>query len=97
MSYGVKMPQVDKTSALARVRTFVVQNFLYANPEAPLGDSDQLLESGIVDSMGVVELMEFIQGEFGVTIPDDDITEANLGSLEAIANYVSSRCAAAMG
>ena len=82
---------MDQQDVLNRVRSFVRQNFLYASPEADLTDSEQLLEAGIVDSMGVVELLEFIQSEFGIVIPDDDITETNLGSLLAIAGYVSTR------
>jgi len=76
---------------LNRVREFVRQNFLYASPDAQLADSDQLLEAGVVDSMGVIEMLEFIQHEFGVTVPDEDVTEANLGSMSAIAAYVVAR------
>ncbi|MBE0591159.1 MAG: acyl carrier protein [Gemmatimonadales bacterium] len=88
MTHGAEVSQVDQLEVLNRVRGFVRENFLYASPHVQLADSDQLLAAGIVDSMGVIEMLEFLQQEFGLTIPDDDVTEANLGSLSAIAEYV---------
>jgi acyl carrier protein len=76
---------------LDRVRAFVRQTFMYAQPDAPLADDVLLLQRGVIDSMGVVELIEFIQSEFGIKVPDEDITEDHLGSLGAIADYVTSR------
>jgi acyl carrier protein len=76
---------------ISETRTFVVENFLYARPDYALGVDDSLLQAGIMDSMGVIELVEFVQTAFGVEVKDNDITEANLGSLSAIASYVSSR------
>ena len=76
---------------LDRVRSFVRQTFMYAQPDAPLADDVLLLQRGVIDSMGVVELIEFIQSEFGIKVPDEDITEDHLGSLGAIADYVTSR------
>ena len=56
-----------------------------------LAESDSLLGQGIIDSMGVIELVQFIQDTFGVTVEDEEITELNLGSLAAIARYVSEK------
>lgn len=70
------------------VREFITQNFLYMHPGYVLGDSDRFLERRILDSMAVMELVAFLRAEFGVRIPEQDILEANLGSLEAIAAYV---------
>ena len=47
-----------------------------------------LLESGILDSYGIVDLLTFIEGRFGLTIPDADITREKLGSIRKMANYV---------
>ncbi len=72
-----------------RVRRFLEENFLYMRPNFELGDDDRLLERGVVDSMGVAEMVTFLEDEFGVTTSDEDITEANLGSLNAIGRFVS--------
>lgn len=76
---------------MAVLRDFVRRSFLYAAPDAEIGADDPLLERGVIDSMGVVELIEFLQSEFGVTVADEDITEENLGSLRSIARYVVGR------
>jgi len=80
-----------RAQVVERVRAFVRETFMYAQPGAPLAEDTLLLAGGIIDSMGVVELIEFVQGEYGFTIPDEDITEDHLGSLGAIADYVVSR------
>jgi acyl carrier protein len=60
-------------------------------PSFELRDQDRLLERGVIDSMGVMELLVFLRNEFGVVVPDEDITEANLGTLADIARYVAAR------
>ena len=63
--------------------------FLYARPDFDLSPDLPLLERGVVDSTGVVELVEFLQDEFKIKVADDDITEENLGSIGAIARFVA--------
>lgn len=86
--------QLPEPQIRARVRLFLEENFLYMRPDFELGDDDRLLERGVVDSMGVAEMVTFLEDEFGVTTSDEDITEANLGSLNAIGRFVSQKRAA---
>jgi acyl carrier protein len=81
--------QTTSDDVLKRIRSYINENFLYMRPDLELNDDDALLKKGIVDSMGVGEILEFLSHEFGVTVDDDDITEENLGSVAAIARYVS--------
>ena len=74
-----------------RVRSFIEENFLYMRPDFVLGDDDRLLERGVVDSMGIVEMLTFIEDEFGVHTEDNEISEANLGSLTAIGRFVAGK------
>lgn len=73
------------------VRAFIVDNFLYMRPDFVLGDSDPLLERGVVDSMGVMEVLHFLEDRFQVVAADDEITEENLNSLDAIARFVTAK------
>lgn len=75
----------------AQMRAYIEENFLYLKPSTELGDGDDLLAMGILDSLGFVELVEEVQGRYGLAIADVDITEENFGSIEAIARYVQSR------
>ena len=75
----------------AQVRGFIEQEFLYMRPGVVIADSDSLMKKGVLDSMGVLEVMQFLTDTFGVTPADDEITEANIGSLEAIGAFVHAR------
>lgn len=76
---------------LNKTRAYLLENFLYAQPDFELNQEDSLLQKGVLDSMGVIEVLEFLQDEFGVQFEDDEITEENLGSLSAIAKYISTK------
>lgn len=73
---------------ISRVRAYVAENFLYMRKNFEFEDTDSLLGRGIIDSMGVIELLTFVQSEFGITIDDDEITEENFGTLWLIARFV---------
>ena len=75
------------------VRDYIVENFLFGDAGAMPADGESLLESGIIDSTGVLELVAFIEDRFGFTLADGDIVPANLDSLDAIAGFVAKRCA----
>ncbi len=81
------------TEASGEVRTemraYVEENFLYMHPGVELGDGDDFLALGVIDSLGFVELVEEVQTRYDVAIDDIEITEQNFGSLDAIADYVA--------
>jgi acyl carrier protein len=77
-----------------KIRSYLDENFLYMMPDLVLDDDDRLLERGVVDSMGIVELLTFIEDQFGVKPADDEISEANLGTIRAIVGFVSGKLAA---
>ena len=85
------MPQPLNDRVLEKVRGFITQNLLYARPDAEIAPHERLLERGIIDSMGVIELIQFLEAEFGVEISDEEITEQNLGSLAAISDFVGTK------
>lgn len=80
---------------IERTRAYITENFLYMRRDFRLDDNDSLLGSGIIDSMGVMEVILFLETEFGVEVADEDVTEENLGSIRAISNYVVARANAA--
>ena len=79
---------MTETAVITKVRAFIKENFLYMRPDFELAEDDRLLEERILDSMAVMELITFLKDEFGVSVPEQDIRESNLGSLRAIAAYV---------
>lgn len=82
---------MEHSEIVAAIRRYVTENFLYTRPDARLGDDDRLLESGVIDSMGVMELVGFLQDQFAIAVDERDITEEHFGSIGAIAGYVVRR------
>ena len=82
---------MDEAAILERARAYVLDTFLYMRPGFVLGNRDRLLQRGVIDSMGVLELIGFLRSEFDVVVADEDITEHNLGTLADIARYVAAK------
>jgi len=69
------------------VRRFILSNFFV--PEgSPLADDDPLLEHGVVDSTGVLEIIRFIEENYGIKLDDDEIVPENLGSIANITAFI---------
>jgi len=71
-----------------QIREFVTTNFYVADPKA-LEDSTSLLDQGIIDSTGVLEVIMFIESTFGLTVEDSEMLPENLDSIERIAAFVA--------
>ena len=72
----------------AEMRTFIEENFAYMRPDLEIGDDDDLLGLGLIDSLGFVELVEQVQARYNVRVDDIEITEDNFGSLNAIVGFI---------
>lgn len=73
------------------VRRFITENFPLGGSGFELGGGDSLLEAGVIDSVGVLELIEHLESSYGFQIPDADVLPENLDSIDAIALYVVRR------
>jgi acyl carrier protein len=71
------------------VRGFVVENFLYGASSDTLADDQSFLDTGIIDSTGVLELVGFLEREFGVAVEDDELTPTNLDSVTRLVSFVT--------
>jgi acyl carrier protein len=87
----VKKATPSRSEVAARTLSWVRENFLYTRPDWTLKEDDPLIGNGVIDSVGVLELIEFLQREFDVTMDEDEMTERNLGSLSAIAQFVRAK------
>lgn len=70
------------------IRDFIIENFLFGNRDAPLGNEDSLLQKGIIDSTGILEVVSFIEEKFMITVEDDDLVPQNLDSIRRLADFV---------
>jgi len=69
------------------IKTFIVNNFTFGD-ETMVTDTDSFLETGIIDSTGILELVEFLEKEFSITIEDDELIPENLESIEKIEKFL---------
>jgi acyl carrier protein len=69
-----------------RIRDFILTNF-YATE--PVSDDLSLVEAGIIDSTGTVELIRFLERDFHIQIPHEDLLPENLDTISRMAAYVA--------
>jgi acyl carrier protein len=79
----------------SKVREFIKDNFMYRDDRAELADTESLLDAGLIDSTGILELVAFIETEFSIQMADTDIVPDNLDSVDTIVRYVESKLEAA--
>ena len=70
------------------LREFIVDNFLFGQDGADLTDEASLLEHGIIDSTGVLELVSFLEGKYPLKIDDEELIPENLDSIGNLARFV---------
>jgi acyl carrier protein len=74
------------------VRQFIVKNFYVADADS-LPDGASLLERGVIDSTGVLEVIGFVEKTFGVRVEDEEMLPENLDSIERITAFVERKLA----
>lgn len=71
-----------------RIRSFLLDNYLFGYAVDELSDDASFLELGILDSTGIIELITFVEREFNIEILDCEILPENLDSIECISHFV---------
>jgi acyl carrier protein len=72
-----------------KIRGFILENYLFTDDESALQNDQSLLEAGIIDSTGVLELIAFIEETFELEVEDDDMVPENFDSVERITEYLT--------
>ena len=75
---------MDKKNTLADY----IKNEVIRNRNASLDEKEDLIGAGILDSLGILQLVAYINKTFGIDVPDEDVVYENFHSLEAIDNYL---------
>jgi len=70
------------------IRMYLQDRFMIGKSSSSLMDTDPLLEKGILDSTGVLELVGFIEETFSFSVEDEELVPDNLGSVENLVRYV---------
>ena len=83
-------PRGDMTNTEIKqtIKPFLLENFLFTKDSSALADGASLIGGGIVDSTGILELIEFIEQSYGLHIAAEEMVPANFDSLDAISVFV---------
>jgi acyl carrier protein len=80
-----------------RITGFVVTSYLFGNAARTPGPDESLVETSIIDSTGVLEMIEFLESEFGIEVLEEETIPENLDSINRLCRYVESKQSAGPG
>ena len=89
-------PSMNTTQAAQQIRSFIEENYLFGGSDS-LKDSDSFLEFGILDSTGILQLIEFLGDRFRITVTDEEVTPQNLDSIDKILAFLQRKAVATAG
>lgn len=82
---------VEVIEISARIRSFIAHDLLFTDSEPDYVDDDSFLEQGIIDSLGILNLVLFVEEEFGLSVPDGDVIPDHFDSITRLVAYVQRR------
>ncbi len=78
-----------------KIRSYILENFLFTNDESELNSEDSFLEKGVLDSTGILEVIYFLEDNFGIKVDDEEMVPENLDSVNNIVKFVAAKSQAA--
>lgn len=78
-----------------QIRDYILENYLFTDDQSALANKDSFLENGILDSTGILEVIYFIEDDFGVKVEDEEMVPENLDSVDNIVAFVGRKKEAA--
>ena len=79
------------------VRQFVIDNFVRTAGNGDFSDEDSFLETGLVDSMGIMNLVEFVREKFSITIENEELVPEHWDSVRQVAEFIQNKLGVASG
>jgi acyl carrier protein len=73
------------------INEFILMNYLFGDVTRAPRDDDALVEEGVIDSTGILELVEFLESHFGITVSEAETVPKNLGSIASLTEFVMSK------
>jgi acyl carrier protein len=87
---------IEASAITERLKEFILQKFPLAKKRG-LKSSDRMLDTGIIDSLGVLDLVGFVEREFAIHVSDEELTPENFQSLDALTVFVRTKSANGSG
>lgn len=77
-----------------KLRHFILENYLFSDDQSALKDDDSFLDGGILDSMGILELIEYLDEGLGIKVEGDELVPDNLDSINSLIKFISAKAQA---
>jgi acyl carrier protein len=78
-----------------KIRDYVLENYLFTDDPSALSNDDSFMEKGIIDSTGIMEVIFFMEDEFGISVEDEEMVPENLDSVNNLVAFIERKRAAA--
>lgn len=75
------------------IKNFILNNYFFSDDSSAVSDDQSFLESGIIDSIGVMEIVMFIESEFDISVDDAEIIPENLDTINSVDAFITSKLA----
>ncbi len=75
------------------IRQFIVENFLAGKDDPGFKNEDSFMETRVIDSTGIMELLEFVEEEWELSVDDSELTPENFDSVSKVAGFVQAKLA----
>jgi len=73
------------------IRRFVVEELQWTGSAEELADDASLIDAGVIDSLGIVQTIAFLESTFGIKVRDDELMPRNFETINSIAAFVESK------
>lgn len=73
-----------------QIESFIVENFLFGEKNG-LEPETSFLESGIIDSTGILELVNFIEETYHISVDDEELVPGNLDSIQKVSKFIQDK------
>lgn len=73
------------------IKDFIQSNLVKEKALCPLQDEDNLIEKGIIDSLGIMKLVTYLEESFSISILDDELIPDNFETIDAISTFLTSK------
>lgn len=74
-----------------KIKQFIIDNFFFGSTSESFADDDSFLENGIIDSTGILEIIEFIEETYEIKVENEELVPENLDSLNNVSQFIQKK------
>ena len=85
------MQTAAELTTRSSIRSYILNNFLFSDDPSMLDDAASFREERLIDSMGMVELIHFLEENYKISVLDEDMVPEKLDSVDRLVNFVETK------